>query len=427
MSENNFPLFWSYIMRIMAIQHRVKYGAESYPTVILIQSNDGKSSKLSMKTETDELDWLKHRFPVGYRKVNSPADLVDVNPRHIIWKEVKNSADTYNYPDELLKQEGKAWFLADQVPSAYEGIEPDDVILMILGGSGDNLAYAIARQAAKVGAQLYRVPAFCLPGEHEKNVDPLSLLNFFHSDMGKFYSIAPRDLAIIYLREAYRAWLEAMQARMCAEARLRQRFVGQVFRDEFGHDFEGSIEELFDRQKTNDAVLTALLCEEKVREKELVKTIEQVPIYQNLFKPITGVGPKIAARLIAAIIDIRRFDKASKLVKFCGVHVLPDGRFVRRRSGEVANWHNDARQALYLIGDQFNRRPNSCWGQELLKAKARLREIHPDVVVENGKKRFTPGHIHKMATWRTLTRFVEHLYAEWWRLEGGKIEKTIVA
>ncbi|MBI4437562.1 hypothetical protein HY631_01285 [Candidatus Uhrbacteria bacterium] len=30
-----------------------------------------------------------------------------------------------------------------------------------------------------------------------------------------------------------------------------------------------------------------------------------------------------------------------------------------------------------------------------------------------GKKRYTDGHIHKMALWRTVTKFVEWLADQW--------------
>ncbi len=44
--------------------------------------------------------------------------------------------------------------------------------------------------------------------------------------------------------------------------------------------------------------------------------------------------------------------------------------------------------------------------------------VHPEVVeTEAGKKRYTKGHIHKMAVQRTLTKFVEWLWREWWKLE----------
>jgi hypothetical protein len=84
----------------------------------------------------------------------------------------------------------------------------------------------------------------------------------------------------------------------------------------------------------------------------------------------------------------------------------------------VANWSPNSRQALYLLGDQFNRRPDSEWGSKLLRYKRNLREKHPEVVVgENGAKKYTDGHILKMALWRARSRFAEWLWKKWTALE----------
>lgn len=129
----------------------------------------------------------------------------------------------------------------------------------------------------------------------------------------------------------------------------------------------------------------------------------------------------------------------AKLRKFCGVHVNnPDAngeevpkhlQFPRRRVGQVANWNPIARQTLYLLIDQFNRRPDSEWGKMLLHYKGVFRQRHPDVIEEKvqtkkggktvteTKKRYTNGHIHKMAGWRTATKFVDKLFDTWTRLE----------
>jgi hypothetical protein len=208
--------------------------------------------------------------------------------------------------------------------------------------------------------------------------------------------------------------------------------VGAIFCSEDGFYPEGAIEQLFEAGKASDAILQALVREEELREKDLAKILKTLPVYCELFVPIEGVGPMIAARLIVAIGDIRRFATDAKLKAFCGVHVLPDGRFARKRSGEVANWHPEARQALYLLADQFNRRPDSVWGKKLREYKAKLRAAHPDVMCKKcgtkwadcpeQKKHsrvYSDGHIHKMAIWRTVTKFVEWLFREWWKLERG--------
>ncbi len=113
------------------------------------------------------------------------------------------------------------------------------------------------------------------------------------------------------------------------------------------------------------------------------------------------------------------------------------GIFPRRRAGSHAKWNNDARTGFYLLADQWNRRPDSEWGQHLRQNKGMYRERHPDEieVVENGKKRkkYTKGHIHRMAAWRTITEFAKWLFGEWYRLDikglppGVELNKENVA
>lgn len=189
---------------------------------------------------------------------------------------------------------------------------------------------------------------------------------------------------------------------------------------------------------------------------------------------------------------------ASRMKSFCGVGVLrggkhgdrsPDKQFVRARAGETTPFHRTSKQALYLLGEQFNYRPKTDWGQKLQLYKGRLRAKHPvpvkvandlkglyrrieqaliaaDVfiadedfvcrtkddlfgVLERGwgkiererydqlarevaelpdkgsygpvKQLFGNGHIHRMAVWRTVTRFVEWMARELHMLEERKL------
>jgi hypothetical protein len=136
----------------------------------------------------------------------------------------------------------------------------------------------------------------------------------------------------------------------------------------------------------------------------------------------------------------------AKLRAFCGVHCI-EGKFARRRAGVVSNWNPAARQALYLLGDQFNRRPDSVWGKKLLENKLEYRRKHPTIecslcgvpweqctkgsettetVVGKHPRKYTDGHIHKMAIWKTLTQFTNALFEAWTRLEkqhNGHVRK----
>lgn len=408
--------------RHIGIRHRIKVttAGEAKPTQVAIRKN-GEVTLLELPDEQSELDFLLGRFPVSYRAVLPEDDLTRFAHHHVVWKEAKEKEGV---PEQFLRTEGKKVFVAVKVPEEFEGIWNGDTVCMALGGSGDYLAYALARRAESLpGVRIIRIPPFALPSDRKKDDDASLLAELGESKPLLFYETGVRDRDLIWLRECFRTRQDTMKARIACEQRLRQRIVGSIFCSPEGHYPEGGIEKFFDEKKANDGVLQALMKEERIAERELAKALEKLPVYTEILSPIEGCGPAIASRIIASVIDIRRFKTDAKLKAFMGVHVLPDGRFPRKRLGEVANWHNDARQALYLLGDQFNRRPDSVWGKYLRTMKANQRAKHPEVEVVEGKKRYTDAHIHKMALWRTLSRFVEALHRDWWKLEGKRIAK----
>ena len=409
--------------RTIGIRHRVKKTAdgESRPTqVALLQG--GKTRLLELPDEQAELDFVLGQFPVAYHKVRPGEDITEILASHgsyVTFKKV-DVVPEERHPSQV-KRDGRLVFCATQVPSEFDGLSEGDTVAMILGGSGDYLAFALTRRAETLGARVLRIPSFTLKqrrGEGDKEEDASFVAHLVQEAPELFYPVTDRDLALVTVRETFRARTDAMKDRIACIQRLRQRHIGAIFCSPDGMFPEGGVEKAFDDRKANDVIYQALLAEEAARVRELTSAIEGLDVYQRVFSPVEGCGPMIASRIISAVIDIRRFATEPAFKKFCGVHTLPDGSFARRRQGQVANWHPDCRQALYLIGDQFNRRPNSPWGQKLREYKVKLRAAHPEVVVtEGGKKRYTDGHIHKMALWRTITKFAEYIYMEWMRLE----------
>jgi hypothetical protein len=164
--------------------------------------------------------------------------------------------------------------------------------------------------------------------------------------------------------------------------------------------------------------------EENARNRDLQAALDKLDIYTAILQNVEGVGPAIAGRIIATIVDIRRFPTKDKLRAFMGVHVR-NGKFPRRRRGALSNWNPDSRQALYLLGDQFVKRANSVWGLKMRDKKIRLRIAHPVEIIENGERRYTNGHIHKMAYWWTIGKFAAWLFKEWRKLEKLNAAKIV--
>lgn len=427
--------------RFVGIRPRIKQTAsgEARPTQVVIIDGDSVT-KLDLESEQSELDFVLGVYPSAYRKVVEGEDLSAVKPHHI----------ELDSDDKPVK-----------VPSSYNGLRSGDIVAMTLGGSGDYLAFALSRRGESVGATVMRIPPFVLAHkrseEGKKDDDAELLARLAREAPGLFTPVYVRDRGVVRVREAYRQRMEVMKARIGCQQRLLQFFIGKIFCSTDGLFPEGAIEKEFDKLKANDTVLSALVIEEARADRELKKAVEATHVWQGVFADVEGVGPAIAARLISVIQDIRRFETAPKLRKYLGAHVMDDGRFPRRRTGELAGWSNEGRQALYLIVDQFNRREDSEWGKKLRANKAAYQAKYPfphlvfthggeertfvlepgkfekhgakysfeldgEGVEVAGKMRYFKGHLHKMALWRTASQFVDWLFDAWWDLER-KLDK----
>jgi len=395
--------------RIIGIRHRIKKTAEgeARPTELAIFLDSDRANLLVYKLEDEfaELDFVHGRFPVSYREADKEEDLSKFFSRHIKTRKAKG-------PDgqEIIKT---------LVPDRYDGLAQGDTVVSILGGSGRRMMFAISRKAEQIGSKAFWISSGLLNKlrEKDKESDAENVAILFAKQASLFHWITIKDRELIILRERLDARTDAMKARIACEQRLRQRTIGKIFCNEEGLYPEGSLEEVLDGEKANDSVYQSLVAEEKAREKELASCVSKMDVYRKLFAPIEGCGPMIASRIIAPVGDIRRFDgNEARFKAYCGVH-LRDGQFARRRNNESANWSNEIRQAMYLLAEQFNKRPGSSWGMKFREYKEKLRLKHPETVDENGKKKYSPMHIHKMAKWRTLTKFAEWLHLEWKSLE----------
>lgn len=361
-------------MRIIGIRHRIKKTSknEARPTQICIISEDCAVKKFDLAEEQNELKFLLEDYQFG------------------------------------------------------------DQVAMVLGGSGDYFAYALSRRGEKISAKVFRLPPAKLK-EHrpdeDKDNDAELLARLLRDEPTHFYEVTAREREIIQAAGVLDLRTEALAAKKACQQRLRQRAIGRIFTDPDGQYPEGALEDAIAEQQANSRILKVLKNEVEQYTRELDRLLDKMAVYQ-LFKEVEGCGPAISAPLILCIRDILRFDSAAKLKQFCGVAVMTDGTFARQRTGQNNNWRPECRQALYLLADQFNRRPKSKWGKILLAYKAKLRAKHPDVVCKTcgskwedctskkaHKRAYNDGHIHKMAQWRTVTKFIEWLWREWQRLE----------
>lgn len=87
--------------------------------------------------------------------------------------------------------------------------------------------------------------------------------------------------------------------------------------------------------------------------KNLGRVLKVMPIYTEFLAEVKGIGPAIAAGLLAYTQSIDRFPSMSHMIAYFGLHVV-DGHAPRKKAGERANWHGQARSLLLgVLGDSF--------------------------------------------------------------------------
>jgi len=488
--------------RIIGIKHRVKKTAEgdAHPTQLAIHIGE-EWTRLDLPSENEELDFLLGRLPISYRKVTRDEDLSRFLPRHIKWKKLKTDEDRDSAPENLVKvDEKKVWHIATSVPKEYDGLREGDTVVSTLGGSGSKFMFALSRRSEEIGARVMRVPDKDVANKREdsryKDEDCELLVQLWVYEPDLFYPCELKDRALIRVGQAFRMRMEAQDARKACQQRVIKRTEGMIFCSLEGRYPEGNIEDEYAAAKANDDILQFLIKEEKKRDRELAKVLDDCEVFHAVFEKVKGCGPAITSPILAQVADIRRFADAAKLKKFCGVAVMGNGTFTRKRKGENTGYTPGVRQALFNLGDQFNRSPDSEWGMKLLAYKEKLRLKHPHKLICNSglsklyreieryfdrygvdvrpkdhtidtvqqlmemmalgltrlpeledpdaqerqnkmgqeiyfklekakaKKStvqlYGNGHIHKMALWHTLTKFVEWMFDAWWAFENSK-------
>lgn len=373
------------------------------------------------------------------------------------------------------------------------GIRANDVVLMVMGGSGSFFAFALSNKLEAlgrgavywIGSTLFKrlCDRYMLDRSRMKSVDDegcrtevtfdhIALPELFILASEQFHQVSARERDLIMLNDAYQRRREAMQSRMACAQRVRQRLKKMAYCVQDGYP-EGGIKLYIEQGLANDKVLVALEDEEKKVTSELKKLMNSLAVWK-VFAPIEGVGELTATALVVAIQDINRFPGEPQLKSFLGVHTLrTDGKkfekgekpmagnskFARRRQGQLSNWNQEGRQALYLIGEQFCVwKKNSPWGMVAQEVKHRWLQKHPNpecwvkdasgAIIERvpllegqckriqggwkvtlpdgttrdvkGTTKFNPAHINRMTAWRTMTLFVEWLYRAWKATEAGR-------
>lgn len=154
--------------------------------------------------------------------------------------------------------------------------------------------------------------------------------------------------------------------------------------------------------------------------KDIRKELKNYKIYTEFLEKIKGIGPALAAGLIAEVGDISRFENVSDLNAYFGVHVQ-NGKCVRREKGKVANWNSNGRTLVCeLIPDQFikGRSPVYRGIYDDEKAKC-MKMVEEDAEKSKDERRVQSKlHAERRARRKAGKIFLSHFWKAWREIEG---------
>lgn len=196
---------------------------------------------------------------------------------------------------------------------------------------------------------------------------------------------------------------------------------------------------------------------EKDVERLIAKQIKNHALYNQYLDKITGIGPMLAAGLIAYIDDIEKFKHVSSLWQYCGYGMnrycnnckkptfmeveydtgtkakklhpfnfcpLCDGETTpiiqKRISGYQSNWNDKLKVLAWKAGTSFVKQTakRSKYRKLYDNIKKEEHKLHPKKIKDKSRILYTDGHLHNRAMRKVVKIFLAHLWQTWRRQQG---------
>lgn len=154
---------------------------------------------------------------------------------------------------------------------------------------------------------------------------------------------------------------------------------------------------------------------EKDALKEVSRLLKPIPIYVWL-KAQKGCGPTLSGVIVAELETAARYETASKMWAYAGLHVdTRTNTAARRRRGEKANWNNFLKTKLLGV-----------LAPCLIKANSPWRKFYDDYKHRKASAGWgkSDGHRHAAAMRYMVKMFLLELWKEWRTLEGLPVTPT---
>ncbi|HSG61617.1 MAG TPA: hypothetical protein VLA24_09310 [Pseudomonadales bacterium] len=266
---------------------------------------------------------------------------------------------------------------------------------------------------------------------------------------------APNPRKNSQLWQAYLFWEELML--------MRQRHNLRIDSIEKG---KSNLDAIYERSMLEGSVIVGKKTYQTFHLDETLEVARKIMIYQGTTVPVwdwitsikgLGAGSQ-AAKVLALIDDIEKFDSVAKLWRYAGYGLYKyyedDGKVIapirgkvkqgtgedsvineieteqkegwklvtvrdRGINGYVLPYNKKLKSTLYIMATLgFINQQTPYYSDIYYSEKIRQRELHPEKIVENGVTKFNDGHIHNRAIRKMIKEFLKNLWIEWRTLEG---------
>lgn len=370
--------------------------------------------------------------------------------------QVVSVVPTVNRSAVVLNGEALTIPNTEEVVAYFEGLSPGDTVLALMGGPGQNLFV----RAQQMGLDVRRIPWFDLerlvPGivgaSGEERARALKTA-WDKPARDEFYPLLEVDQTILMLRELTRIRLNIQNYRKPAQLQYMAawRDLAPLFPTELMEQAEqaalaGSssksktvdyssrqFKEFMDSlpREQRDAVelrvmfadpemISGALADEARLEKRIKKLAGSLDIWSwlhpgkdDVLPEVLGLGPSLGGSLIGEILDIKRFPTPLHLRSYARYGLDSEGRYPRRRKGEVASWNRYLDRAVWLWTTDQMPRYKHVWRALYDHYKWRELRAHPGPLATDNGTKFTLGHLDKRAKRKTGSALLNYVWGLW--------------
>jgi len=362
--------------RILGIRPRAlrTTKGDSHPTEVVIVNEGDPTQTVELAEPQDEIDFILRVFPTGpMRDVVEGEDISTIPQHHVGWdkKQYKSRPRVHASQRRWIQTKKKTrkkpaegyWQKAAQVRTDFVGLEPGDLVVMSLGGSGQVLARDMAEHGAPMGIEVRRCAPYRLKEEREargrgddKSGDAELLTELIVAIPHDFHPVRTIEVEIGELMELETKWARAQAERIAMGNRVHARARRAHLRAHREGTSVRTLEEAVAHELENDTEFQMWDATEKRTFRELGEALDRIPIWRKVLGPVRGIGASLGARILAGVGDVQSFFLKLNADQQRQIDGLSRAVGEADRSGQYARGKQELGEQIQTARNGFERR-----------------------------------------------------------------------